>query len=128
MANTKKFELYRCNLCGNIVVIYNPGAQNLVCCGQKMELLEENTVDAATEKHVPVIEKVDGGYKVTVGEVAHPMEEKHYIQWIELITERELLTRFLQPGDKPEAFFSTEEKVLAAREYCNLHGQWSKKN
>lgn len=120
---TNKREIYRCQKCGNIVEVINNGA-DITCCGEPMTLLKENTTDAAKEKHVPVIEKVDGGYKVTVGSVAHPMEEKHYIQWIELLTENEVLRHELKPGEKAEAVFKTDAKHVTAREYCNLHGLW----
>jgi superoxide reductase len=96
----------------------------LVCCDQPMVLMNENTVDAAKEKHVPVIEKIDGGYKVKVGAVAHPMEEKHYIQWIELIADGKIYRQFLNPGDAPEAVFQVSASSVIAREYCNLHGHW----
>lgn len=122
---TKSNEVYRCNVCGNIVEVIHPAAGALSCCGQKMELLEENTKDAATEKHVPVIEKIEGGYIVTVGEVAHPMLDEHYIEWIELVTETEVLRKQLQPGEEPKAVFYTDAKEVSAREYCNLHGHWS---
>lgn len=124
MANTQQLELYKCNICGNIIEVMHPGAQALVCCGQPMQLQKENTVDAAKEKHVPVIEKIDGGYKVSVGSIAHPMEEKHYIQWIELIAGSQVLTQFLHPGNVPAAIFKTDATSVTAREYCNLHGQW----
>lgn len=121
---TKKLEVYKCNECGNIVEVLHPGAPSLVCCGQPMVLQNENTTDAAKEKHVPVIEKIAGGVKVTVGSVAHPMEEKHYIQWIEVIAGDKCYTQFLKPGDKPEAVFMIQESGITAREYCNLHGHW----
>jgi superoxide reductase len=89
-----------------------------------MKLLVENTVDAAKEKHVPVIEKVEGGVKVKVGAVAHPMEEKHYIEWIQIIADGKADRKFLNPGQAPEAFFKTTAKNVTAREYCNLHGLW----
>jgi superoxide reductase len=90
-----------------------------------MDLYEENTVDAAKEKHVPVIEQVDGGFKVTVGEVAHPMEEKHYIEWIELIADSKLCRQQLSPGDTPEAMFEcSHNSAITARALCNLHGLW----
>lgn len=127
MKSTKKLELYKCNVCGNIVEVMHAGAQALVCCGQPMELLDENTKDAATEKHVPVIEKIEGGYKVTVGSVAHPMAEEHYIEWIELIAGDEVLTAYLAPGQAPEAVFKTDAQSVTAREYCNVHGHWSSK-
>ena len=122
---TKVRELYRCAKCGNIVEVVNPGAE-LWCCGEKMQLLKENTTDAAVEKHVPVIEKVDGGYRVVVGEVEHPMQDNHYIQWIELLTDTDVMRHELKPGEKPEAFFKTDAVRVTAREYCNLHGLWKK--
>jgi len=121
---TENLQIYRCNVCGNMVEMVHPGAGTLVCCNQNMELLAENTTDAATEKHVPVIEKVDGGVKVIVGDVAHPMEEKHYIEWIELIVDGKAYRQFLKPGEAPEAFFPVTGDKLVAREYCNLHGLW----
>ncbi len=120
----KRLEVYKCNVCGNIVEVLFGGDGELVCCGQPMVLMAENTVDAAKEKHVPVIEKVDGGYKVKVGAVAHPMEEKHYIQWIELIADGKVYRQFLNPGDAPEAVFQVAASSVVAREYCNLHGHW----
>ena len=120
----KKLEIYKCNICGNIVEVVHGGAGELVCCGEAMELLVVNTVDAAKEKHVPVIEKITGGYKVTVGSIAHPMEEKHYIEWIELLADGKAYRQFLDPGDAPEAVFNIEAGSVAAREFCNLHGLW----
>jgi superoxide reductase len=120
----KRLEVYKCEACGNIVEVLEGGAGELVCCGDPMKLMAENTVDAAKEKHVPVIEKVDGGFKVTVGSVAHPMEEKHYIQWIELIADGKAYRQFLEPGQAPEAVFSIDAAQVTAREYCNLHGLW----
>ncbi len=124
MAN--KLEVYKCELCGNIVEVLHGGKGELVCCGQPMRLMTENTVDAAKEKHVPVIEKVDGGYRVKIGEVAHPMEDKHYIEWIELLAGDKAYRQFLNPGDAPEAFFAVSDEPVAAREYCNLHGLWKR--
>ncbi len=121
---TKKLQVYKCEVCGNMVEVVHAGAGELVCCGQPMTLLSENTVDAAKEKHVPVIEKVAGGYKVKVGAVPHPMEEKHYIEWIELIAGERAYRHFLKPGEAPEAFFALEASEVSAREYCNLHGLW----
>ena len=120
----KRLEIYKCMVCGNIVEVVHGGAGELVCCGQPMKKLVENTVDAAKEKHVPVIEKVQGGYKVTVGSVAHPMEEKHYIEWIELLGDGKAYRQFLEPGGAPEAVFHVEAEELGARELCNLHGLW----
>jgi len=123
---TEKLEVYKCNVCGNIVTVLHNGAGTLVCCGQPMQLLKENTVDASQEKHVPVIEKIRGGVKVKVGSVPHPMEQAHYIEWIEVVTKSgESVRKFLKPGDAPEATFKIALKDVAfAREYCNLHGLW----
>ncbi len=120
----KKLGIYKCMKCGNIVEVLHEGDGDLVCCGEPMKFFEENTVDAAKEKHVPVIEKVAGGYKVKVGDVAHPMEEKHYIEWVELIADGKAYRQFLNPGDVPEAFFCVEASSVSAREYCNIHGLW----
>ncbi len=123
---TEKKQVYKCDICGNIVEVLHEGGGTLVCCNQDMRLFKENTTDAATEKHVPVIEKVEGGYMVKVGEVAHPMEDKHWIEWIELMADGVSCRKFLKPGDKPEAFFATPATEVSAREYCNLHGLWKK--
>ena len=121
----EKFEVYKCEACGNIVEVLQGGGGELVCCGQPMDLMKENTVDAAKEKHVPVIEKVAGGVKVKLGDVAHPMEEKHYIEWIEIIAaDGKAYKRFLCPGEAPEATFNVEAGQVTARGYCNLHGLW----
>ena len=120
----QRLEVYKCDLCGNIVEVLFGSDGELVCCGQPMTLLTENTVDAAKEKHVPVIEKIDGGVKVKVGEVAHPMEDKHFIQWIEIIADGKIYRQFLNPGDAPEAEFKVTADKITAREYCNLHGLW----
>ncbi len=120
----ERLEVYKCEVCGNIVEVLNGGKGELVCCNQPMKLLKENTVDAAREKHVPVVEKTAEGYKVAVGSVAHPMEEKHYIQWIELIADGKSYIQYLKPGEAPEAFFKVDAEKVTAREYCNLHGLW----
>jgi superoxide reductase len=121
----KRLQIYKCALCGNIVMVLHASGGTLECCGQAMELLQENTVDAAKEKHVPVIEKIAGGFKVSVGSVPHPMEEKHYIQWIELVdSDGKVLIKFLNPGEKPEAEFESKAESATAREHCNLHGLW----
>lgn len=122
----KRLEVYKCEMCGNVVEVLHGGAGELVCCGQPMMLLRENTVDAATEKHVPVIEKTSQGFKVSVGSVPHPMEEKHYIEWIELMADGKAYRQFLNPGDAPEAFFNIDAESVSAREFCNLHGLWKK--
>lgn len=120
----KQLQIYKCEVCGNIVEVLFAGGGELVCCGQPMKLMVENTVDASKEKHVPVVEKSDKGILVKVGAVPHPMEEKHYIQWVELIVDGKAYRQFLKPGDKPEAFFEIKADKVEAREYCNLHGLW----
>ena len=121
---TEKKQIYKCNVCGNIVEVLHAGAGQLVCCGQPMEWLKENTVDASKEKHLPVMEKTEKGILVKIGSVPHPMEEEHYIEWIEIIADGLAYRKFLQPGDKPEAEFSIEAEQIETREYCNLHGLW----
>jgi superoxide reductase len=120
----ERLQVFKCSVCGNIVEVFHVGGGELVCCGKPMNLLVENTVDAAKEKHVPVCEKVKGGFKVKVGAVPHPMEEKHFIEWIEVIAGDKVLREHLKPGGKPEAFFRIDAPSVVAREYCNLHGQW----
>lgn len=121
---TELLQVYKCKICGNIVEVVHTGAGGLVCCGQPMTLMQANTVDAAKEKHVPVIDKVPGGFKVKIGSVPHPMEAAHYIEWIELQADGRVYKQFLKPGDKPEAVFLVEAAKVGAREYCNLHGLW----
>lgn len=121
---TKKNEIYKCNVCGNIVEVLHAAAGQLICCGQPMQLLNELTEDAGQEKHVPVVEKTEKGYKVKVGLVQHPMENAHFIQFVELLADGKVYRKFLNPGEKPEAEFSIEADSVVAREYCNLHGLW----
>lgn len=122
---TKELQIYKCDICGNIVEVVHSGKGELVCCGEPMKLLSENTTDAAQEKHVPVIEKTDKGIKVKVGSVAHPMEEKHYIEWVQIIFKDGRSNRqFLKPGDAPETVFECGNESVTAREYCNIHGLW----
>ena len=118
---TKTRQVYRCPICGNVVEVLHSGAV-LSCCGQPMQLMEENATDGAYEKHVPVIEPIEGGYRVKVGSVEHPMMPEHYIEWIELLTPTDVLRHELKPGEKPEAIFMTDATEVTAREYCNLHG------
>ena len=125
MAMIEIKQVYKCAKCGNIVEVLHAGGGTLSCCDAPMEFLTENTTDAAKEKHVPVIEKIEGGYRVSVGSIEHPMLEDHFIQWIELITETEVLRKHLSPGEKPVAEFKTNSKAIKAREYCNLHGLWA---
>lgn len=121
---TERKQIYRCPICGNIVEVVNAGAGTLTCCGQPMIRLNENTSDGAKEKHVPVVERIEGGYKVSVGSVEHPMLDAHYIQWIEISNDSETHRKYLTPNDKPEATFKTDAEDVTAREYCNLHGLW----
>ena len=117
-------QVYKCDVCGNIVEVLHGGKGDLVCCGQPMKHFKENTVDAAKEKHVPVVEKTADGFKVKVGSVAHPMEEKHWIEFIEVIADGKVYRQDLKPGQAPEATFCLKADKVTAREYCNLHGLW----
>ena len=121
---TQLNQIYKCEICGNIVEVLHTGAGALVCCGEPMKLLAENTTDAAQEKHVPVIEKSGNKVTVKVGSVAHPMEEKHYIEFIEVLADGKVYRKFLNPGEKPEATFEITATQISAREFCNLHGLW----
>lgn len=121
---TELNKIYKCEICGNIVQVLHTGKGELVCCGQPMVELDEQTADFKTEKHVPVIEKQENGFLVKVGSVPHPMEKKHYIEWIELIADGVSYRKYLKPGDKPEAFFCIDATKISAREYCNVHKLW----
>ena len=121
---TKKLQIYKCTVCGNIVEVLHAGAGELVCCGKPMELLDEKTADTGKEKHVPVVERVEGGVKVKVGSVGHPMEPQHYIEWIEINADGKLYRRFLKPIDQPEAVFNIDAESVTAREHCSVHGLW----
>lgn len=118
-------QIYKCEVCGNIVEMKHPSIGELVCCGQPMRLIVSNTVDASKEKHLPYISKQDDSIFVTIGEVTHPMEENHYIEWIEVIDNEEICTKFLKPGDLPKAEFTAGEGAKV-RAYCNVHGMWEK--
>lgn len=124
---TKTNEIYKCKVCGNIVEVAGAAGGTLSCCGQPMQLMKENDTDGAKEKHVPVVTKIDGGYRVEVGEVEHPMLDNHYIQWIELVTPDKIYRQYLKPAEKPVAEFKTDATDVYAREYCNLHGLWKNK-
>lgn len=121
---TNKKEIYKCEICGNIIEVLHEGVGTLVCCGKPMNLLNENAVDASVEKHVPIFNKVEKGVEVDVGSVEHPMTQEHYIEWIEIQTLNGCLRKYLAPGEKPKAFFETNEEVVKIRIYCNLHGLW----
>lgn len=121
---TEKMQIYKCEICGNIVEMVHGGKGKMSCCGQPMGLYEENSTDAAEEKHVPVIEKAENGYRVSVGSVEHPMQDDHYIEWIELISGEFSSRQFLKPGDEPQAVFCIDSEDVMARAYCNIHGLW----
>ena len=126
---TKRLQVYKCDICGNIVEVLHEGVGELVCCGQPMKLFEEKTKEQeGKEKHLPVIEKTEKGFLVKVGSIQHPMEEKHYIEWIEVIANGKTYRQFLKPGDIPEATFDTEAENITIREYCNVHGLWKSTN
>jgi len=121
---TEVGEIYKCSICGNIVEVLHAGIGELVCCGEPMELLKEKADETGNEKHVPVIEKTETGIKVKVGSIPHPMEEKHYIEWIEITTNGVSYRKFLKPRDKPEVEFEIKAEKIEAREYCSIHGLW----
>ena len=124
---TRLKQVYKCNICGNIVEVLHTGKGTLVCCGKPMELFHEKTTDEGKEKHVPVVEETDKVVKVKVGGIPHPMEAEHYIEWIEVSTDNKSCLAFLQPGEKPEAEFDIKSKNVTARAYCNVHGLWKSK-
>lgn len=151
---TKLNQIYKCSVCGNMVEVVHASGGELVCCGQPMTLQNENTVEASKEKHIPIVEKLDNEIVIKVGSIEHPMEEKHYIEWIELLVNNKVYRKHLKPGDKPEARFKVQEELLieelqeeiaycegspcnfvckdecgnsiefTVREYCNIHGLW----
>ncbi len=121
---TQLKQIYKCNICGNIVEVVQEGAGQLVCCGQPMIWQQENTVDAAYEKHIPVVEKTEKGIRVKVGSQPHPMSQEHFIEWIEIIANEKISRKFLGVNSVPEAEFETEDKNVIARAFCNLHGLW----
>ena len=122
---TNRSEIYKCQVCGNIVEVVHASGGTLACCGAEMKRLSENTVDASKEKHIPVVERLTNGFKVTVGSVPHPMEEKHFIEWIELIAGDTVLRQYLKPGQPAVAVFEgVKAATVVAREFCNLHGLW----
>lgn len=122
---TARLQMYKCELCGNIVEVLHAGAGDLVCCGESMKLLDEQSADQSTEKHVPVIESTSSGVKVNVGSVPHPIQEKHYIEFIEVLVDGGIQRAFLEPGAAPEAEFGVDAaSITKAREFCNVHGLW----
>lgn len=122
---TEQKQIWKCNVCGNIVEVLHAGAGEFVCCNQPMDLQQGNIVDAAKEKHVPVIEPIDRGLRIKVGSAPHPSTPEHHIEWIELIADGRACRQFLNPGDTPEAAFEIDTKQVTARAYCNLHGLWT---
>jgi len=119
-------QIYKCNVCGNVVEVLYAGGGQLVCCGQPMELMSEKSEEEGKEKHLPVIEETVGGFKVKVGSLPHPMEENHYIEWIELVADNSSYRKFLKPGEAPEVEFEVKAKEITARVFCNIHGLWKK--
>lgn len=121
-------QVYKCDICGNIVEVIHSGVGQLVCCGQPMKLMvPKETEEGGYEKHLPVIEKNGDIYTIKVGSIEHPMMDAHWIEWIALDTESGVLRKYLNPGEKPEVSFTSKDKALRAREYCNLHGHWTTK-
>ncbi|MBU5575378.1 MAG: desulfoferrodoxin [Candidatus Aenigmatarchaeota archaeon] len=123
---TELGQVYKCQICGNIVSVMHAGIGILVCCGQPMVLLKEKIEEEGKEKHLPVVTINKNNIHVKVGSIEHPMESNHYIEWIEVITENKKYIKFLSPGSKPEADFEIKDKIIAVREYCNVHGLWKK--
>ena len=124
---TKKLQVYKCDICGNIVEVLHEGKGELVCCGQPMKLFKEQTEEQGKEKHMPVVERIEKGVRVKVGSIPHPMEEKHYIEWIEVVFSDGIIRKFLKPGDTPQAEFGIGEGIVEVREYCTIHGLWKTK-
>lgn len=120
----EQFEVYKCPKCGIMLEVVKGGGGSLKCCDNPMERLDENVTDAAQEKHVPVFEQADGGYRISVGSAPHPMEDAHFIEWVEVIADGKAYKQFLKPGEKPEAFIPVEGQAAKVRAYCNLHGLW----
>ena len=116
-------QIFRCNTCGNMFELILVGGGSPTCCGSDLELLSDDPKDVGAEKHIPIIEKTDSGVKVKVGKVPHPMEEKHYIEWVEITQDGKAYRQFLKPGEAPQAVFPVQGE-WTAREYCNLHGLW----
>jgi superoxide reductase len=121
---TQRLQVYKCDVCGNVVEVLHEGQGELVCCGKPMKLMDEQTADTTVEKHVPVVEKTADGIKVTVGSVPHPMEDAHFIEWVQIMADGNAYRIFLKPGMAPEGVFKTDISEVTAREYCNVHGLW----
>jgi superoxide reductase len=120
----EKLQVYKCASCGNIVEVLTAGNGIFACCGKSMVHLAPKSADQGKEKHVPVIEKFNGGVKVKIGSIPHPMEDKHFIEWIEVITDGKVYRQSLKPGQAPEAVFNLTAENIRAREHCNIHGLW----
>lgn len=120
----KQKQIFKCNVCGHIIEVLREGVGELVCCNQPMELKAEKNQDEGKEKHVPIIEKTDNGYKIKIGSIPHPMLPEHYIEWIEITANGKSYKKFLTPGEAPEAEFCVETEKISARAYCNVHGLW----
>lgn len=123
----ERLQIYKCSICGNIVEVLTGGAGELVCCGKPMDNLAAKSADQGKEKHVPVVERTNGAIKVKIGSVPHPMEQDHYIEWIEILADGKAYRQFLEPGQTPEAVFNISAASVAAREHCNKHGLWEVK-
>jgi superoxide reductase len=123
----QQLQVFKCSVCGNMVEVIRGGGGDMICCGKPMECLTAKTADQGKEKHVPVVEKANGGIKVKIGSIPHPMEEKHYIEWVEVITDGKAYRQFLKPGQAPEAVFNLNAASVTVREHCNLHGLWEVK-
>lgn len=124
---TEEKQVYRCNICGNIVEVLHLGVGKLVCCDNEMQLLKEKSEGVGPEKHVPIIEQTENGIKVKIGEIIHPMEENHCIEWVEIVTDKGIYRKVFKPGDNPEAEFNVgieDVNEVSAREYCSIHGLW----
>lgn len=121
---TEIHQIYKCQVCGNIVEMLHSGAGEMSCCGQPMDLKQSKSEEEGIEKHRPVMERTETGVIVQVGETPHPMESEHYIEWIEVVTEHRVYRKFLEPGSEPVVEFFLEAKNITARAYCNVHGLW----
>ncbi len=122
---TQRFQIYRCDICGNLVNIRAVGRGELVCCGKPMRLLVEQQAEAGREKHVPVVEPAEGGIRVRIGSIPHPMEDRHFLEWIEVRDGPLSLLRMLKPGELPEVEFPLRDPNVPARCYCTMHGLWT---
>jgi superoxide reductase len=125
---TKLFEVYKCEVCGNMNRVVHASGGTMVCCGKPMTLQQEKTADAGKEKHVPVVEKTKKGIIVMIGSVPHPMEEKHFIEWVDVRKGENYCIHGFKPGEKPEAGFCFDDTDVKVRSYCNVHGLWTNRS